>query len=79
MGSAIFAKEIRPVGATTFFDAVREAANSGPSEVLAGECYLPVRMLNGPFTVRRVDKMAGAKHQYNRHDASGQGPERRKS
>jgi hypothetical protein len=33
MGSAIFANEIRPVGETTlFFEAVREAANSGPSE-----------------------------------------------
>ena len=30
MGSAIFAKEIRPVGDTTlFFEAVREAAKSG--------------------------------------------------
>jgi hypothetical protein len=33
MGSAIFAKEIRPVGDTTvFLEAVREAAKRDPSE-----------------------------------------------
>jgi hypothetical protein len=37
MGSAIFAKEIRPVVDTTwFFGAVREAANSGSFRGLAG-------------------------------------------
>ena len=38
MGSAIFANEIRPVGETTlFFEAVREAANSGSFRGLAGD------------------------------------------
>ena len=42
MGSAIFAKEIRPVGDTTvFFEAVREAAKMGPSEgPLAGDAVI---------------------------------------
>ena len=50
MGSAIFAKEIRPVGDTALiFEAVREAAKRDPSEgPLAGGAPLPPRTLNDP-------------------------------
>ena len=63
MGSAIFANEIRPVGETTlFFEAVREAANSGPSEGSQVTCLCPFqRMLNGPsqISLKRVASLRG--------------------
>jgi hypothetical protein len=83
MGSAIFAKEILPVGDTTdVFDAVREAANRRSSEGSQSAIRAP-RMLNGPSQMeskrRGLDRVRGANPKYRRAPSIGQGPERSKN
>ena len=79
MGSAIFAKEIRPVVDTTlFFEAVREAAKRDPSEgPLAGGAVVFRARRTARVKDRRVDKTARANPKYRRRMREGQPFERR--
>src|SRR5215211_3116232 len=83
IGSAIFAKEILPVGDTKdVFDAVREAANRRSSEGSESAKRAP-RMLSGPSQMeskrRGLDRVRGANPKYRRARSIGQGPERSKN
>jgi hypothetical protein len=68
MGSAIFAKEILPVGDTTLvFEAVREEANSCVlPKALSGGAKVLLRMLNDPCQSETGRQMARANPKYRR-------------
>ena len=80
MGSAIFAKEMRPVVDTTWF--FEGGARGGQQWVLprlAGDLVVPLRMLNGPSQVETGRRNGGGKPQQYAEDARSQGLDARRS